>query len=153
VRDLLTNQTLRVSLDGGEQLDFNSTSPSISADGKFITFAEDSIFVANNPFLSAIAFGNSINRLSSEVNANGAVRKYTYDQTGNITSITDRDGTIQAFTYDKLNRRTQEQWINAQGNFIRSITSTYNAAGELTQITDPDSTYRYTYDLDIVIFK
>jgi YD repeat-containing protein len=25
---------------------------------------------------------------------------------------------------------------------------TYNAAGELTQITDPDSTYSYTYDLD-----
>jgi RHS repeat-associated protein len=63
-------------------------------------------------------------------------------------AITDRDGTVQTFTYDKLNRRIKEQWKDASGNITRSITSTYNAAGELVQISDPDSSYRYTYDRD-----
>jgi YD repeat-containing protein len=129
----------------------------ISEDGKTVAFASnDFTDVSVYDVITGLAksvgdrFGESfpINRLSSEVNANGAMRKYTYDPIGNVTTITDRDGTIQAFTYDKLNRRTQEQWINAQGNVTRNIISTYNAAGELTAITDPDSTYRYTYDLD-----
>ncbi len=34
------------------------------------------------------------------------------------------------------------------GTVTHTITNTYNAAGELTQISDPVSTYRYTYDLD-----
>jgi RHS repeat-associated protein len=43
---------------------------------------------------------------------------------------------------------TAEQLFDSNGNVTRTITNTYNAAGELTQISDPDSTYRYTYDLD-----
>jgi YD repeat-containing protein len=118
----------------------------ISEDGKTVAFASNdftdvSVYDVITSQAKSVGVSESfpVNRLSSEVNANGAMRKYTYDHIGNVTSITDRDGTIQAFTYDKLNRRTQEQWINAQGNVTRNIISTYN---------DPDSTYSYTYDLD-----
>jgi YD repeat-containing protein len=62
--------------------------------------------------------------------------------------IADRDGTTQRYTYDRLNRRILEQWLDTNGNVTRTIANTYNATSELTQITDPDSTYSYTYDLD-----
>jgi RHS repeat-associated protein len=152
VHDLVTGETARVA----RRVDGN---PKISADGRFISFGsyvDDlvpndtnnavDVFVSKNPLFSDIF--PATNRLAREVNANGAARQYKYDYVGNITSIADRDGTAQAFTYDKLNRRTQEQWKDASGNITRSINSTYNAAGELTQISDPDSSYRYTYDQD-----
>jgi YD repeat-containing protein len=104
--------------------------------------------VAQNPFLGTVSVTNTVNRLGSETNANCAIRKYNYDPLGNVTSITDRDGTVQRFTYDKLNRRVKEEWFDANNNLNRTINSTYNAASELTQIADPDSSYRYSYDLD-----
>jgi RHS repeat-associated protein len=155
VRDRLTNKTVGITV--GQDLYPNDISFSISANGESIAFSGGDgqspyteIFVVNNPFLDSTNLNpsNTVNRLAREINANGAVRKYAYDAVGNITSITDRDGTIQKFTYDKLNRRTQEQWFDVLGNLTRNIVSTYNAAGELTSITDPDSTYSYTYDLD-----
>jgi YD repeat-containing protein len=65
-----------------------------------------------------------------------------------VSSLTDRDRTVQRFTYDKLNRRIKEEWFDANNILNRTINSTYNAAGELTQISDPDSSYRYSYDQD-----
>ncbi len=158
VFDLVTKETSRVSVNGnGVEGNGKSYGSQISADGRFITFkssasnlvpadtnGNEDIFVAlNNRFVVP-----NVNRLTGEVNANGEARKYSYDPIGNITSVTDRDGTTQRYTYDKLNRRTQEEWLDLTGTVTRTITNTYNAAGELTQISDPDSTYRYTYDLD-----
>jgi RHS repeat-associated protein len=83
-------------------------------------------------------------RLISETNAYGATRTYTYDAAGNRTGITARNGKTRRFTYDALNRLTNETWV---GNG-RSINSTYDAAGQLTRISDANAAYAYTYDPD-----
>jgi YD repeat-containing protein len=162
VRDMSTGDIARVSTDAnGVPGNNTSQSPSISADGKVITFMSSAgnlvpgdtndkfdVYVAQNPFLGTVSVTNTVNRLGSETNANGATRKYNYDPLGNVTSITDRDGTVQRFTYDKLNRRIKEEWFDANNNLNRTINSTYNAASELIQIADPDSSYRYSFDQD-----
>ena len=73
-------------------------------------------------------------------------RRYDYDLASNLTERQDRNGRTQAFTYDKLNRQTQERWLDAQGNTVRDIDYSYDAASQLTSVTDPDSAYSYTYD-------
>jgi YD repeat-containing protein len=131
-----------------------SYEPSISANGRYITFYSDAsnlvsndtnstadVFVVKNP-LSVFDTPTSINNLGSEINANGDTRRYTYDRI--ITSITDREGAVQRYTYDKLNRRTTEEWLDVNGNVTRNITNTYNAARELTQtptLTAPTATH------------
>ena len=45
-----------------------------------------------------------------------------------------------------MNRQTQEQWLDEQGTAIRDIDYTYDAASQLTQVSDPNSTYTYSYD-------
>ena len=51
------------------------------------------------------------------------------------------------FTYDVRNRETSEQWLDSAGKPIYTFQFTYDAAGELTSASDPDSSYTYTYDL------
>ncbi|MEG4918861.1 hypothetical protein QUB12_38240, partial [Microcoleus sp. B7-D4] len=86
------------------------------------------------------------NWLKSETNQFGKTRAFEYDDVGNRTRITDRNNRVRSFTYDALNRETAENWLNTTGNPIRTITSTYDAASQLTSIKDPDSTYQFSYD-------
>lgn len=86
------------------------------------------------------------NRLKSETNQFGKTRAFEYDDVGNRTRITDRNNRVRSFTYDGLNRETAENWLNTTGNPIWTITSTYDAASQLTSVTDPDSTYKFSYD-------
>jgi RHS repeat-associated protein len=86
------------------------------------------------------------NRLKSETNQFNKTRAFEYDKANNRTKITDRNNRVRSFTYDALNRETAENWLDNTGNPIRSITSTYDAAGQLTSVTDPDSTYKFSYD-------
>ncbi|NJK69239.1 MAG: hypothetical protein HC941_24395, partial [Microcoleus sp. SU_5_3] len=86
------------------------------------------------------------NRLKSETNQFNKTRAFEYDKVGNRTLITDRNNRVRSFTYDALNRETAENWLNTTGNPIRTITSTYDAASQLTSVTDPDSTYKFSYD-------
>ncbi|WP_223300941.1 FG-GAP-like repeat-containing protein [Oscillatoria nigro-viridis] len=86
------------------------------------------------------------NRLKSETNQFSKTRAFEYDKVGNRTRITDRNNRVRSFTYDALNRETAENWLNNTGNPIRTITSTYDAASQLTSVKDPDSTYQFSYD-------
>ena len=92
---------------------------------------------------------DSLSRMVAErITVSGEVleRRYDYDLASNLTERQDRNGRTQAFTYDKLNRQTQERWLDAQGNTVRDIDYSYDAASQLTSVTDPDSAYSYTYD-------
>ncbi len=86
------------------------------------------------------------NRRKTETNQLGNTRSVGYDLIGNQTSMIDRDGRKRTFTYDALNRQTAEKWFDASNTLISTISSTYDAASELTDISDPNSAYHYTYD-------
>ncbi len=86
------------------------------------------------------------NWLKSETNQLNKTRSFEYDKVGNRTQITDRNNRTRSFTYDALNRETAENWLNATNTPIRTITSTYDAASQLTSVKDPDSTYQFSYD-------
>jgi len=86
------------------------------------------------------------NRLTSEKNQLGAIRSFVYDAVGNRIATTDRNGRKLSFIYDALNRQTKENWLNSSGNPIWTITSNYDAASQLTSISDPKSSYNFTYD-------
>jgi len=63
-----------------------------------------------------------------------------------VILIPDRNGRKLSFVYDVLNRQTKENWLNSSGNPIWTTTSTYDAAGQLTKISDPKSTINFAYD-------
>ena len=85
-------------------------------------------------------------RLLTETDQLGNVRSYAYDAVGNQTQSIDANNRIQQFVYDDLNRRTEEQWLDESSNPIRTITFDYDAASQLKEVSDQDSTYKYTYD-------
>ena len=86
------------------------------------------------------------NRQLTDTNQLGQSDSTAYDLNNNVISDTDRDGRTRRFEYDYLNRKTAELWVDSTNTVIRAIISTYDAAGRLTQISDPDSTFTYTYD-------
>ena len=86
------------------------------------------------------------NRVTSDTNELGYIRTFVYDAVGNQVATTDRNGRERSFTYDALNRQIEENWLNDEGNTIRTTTSTYDAASQLIAISDPDSSYTLEYD-------
>jgi RHS repeat-associated protein len=90
---------------------------------------------------------DKLNRVTLDTNALNASRFYTYDAVGNLSQIVDRNNRTLSYSYDALNRQTQENWLDNIGTAIYSSTATYDLAGQLTAITDPDSRYTYSYDL------
>jgi YD repeat-containing protein len=76
----------------------------------------------------------------------GLSRTYRYNAVGNETSMVDRNGRKTSYLYDALDRQTQETWLDASNAPIRTLNRTYDAASQLTTISDPDSRYTYTYD-------
>jgi RHS repeat-associated protein len=91
---------------------------------------------------------DELNRLKTETNQPlNRTRSYTYDPAGNLIASKDGNNRTRKFVYDKLNRPKEEQWLNSANTPIRTITSSYDAAGQLKTISDPDATYALTYDL------
>ncbi|MDB9524573.1 hypothetical protein PN498_01115 [Oscillatoria sp. CS-180] len=85
-------------------------------------------------------------RLSTETNPFNKTHTHTYDAVGNRIGTTDRNNRDRTFTYDNLNRQVTETWFDEQDTLIRTTSMTYDAANQLTRITDPDSTYAFDYD-------
>jgi RHS repeat-associated protein len=85
---------------------------------------------------------DALNRVTQETNQLGASRLYQYDANDNLTQETDRNGHVRQFAYDPLNRLTSETWVG--GNYTQS--RSYDAAGRLTSISDPSSSFQYGYD-------
>ncbi|HQU17313.1 MAG TPA: RHS repeat-associated core domain-containing protein, partial [Gammaproteobacteria bacterium] len=68
----------------------------------------------------------------------------TYDATGRLLSLANRNGLTQTLTYDAAGDLTA-----VTGAFGRTLTFTYNGNHELVQMTDPaGATYQYGYDGD-----
>ena len=77
----------------------------------------------------------------------GKTRSYDYDAVGELILSIDRNGRQRTYNYDALNRETAENWLDANGNNLRTFSYTYDAVGHLLDTNDPDSHYTYTYDL------
>lgn len=91
-------------------------------------------------------FLDGANRVRQEIDPLENSTFYDYDAVGNQTKITDRNGQVRTFTYDDLNHLKTEDWLDGQGNVIRTISYDYDAAGNLLLAQDPDSILTYTYD-------
>jgi RHS repeat-associated protein len=89
---------------------------------------------------------DALDRLTAMTDPLGRSRSFAYDAAGQLTAATDRLGRQRTFAYDGLGRRTAEQWRDASGGVVRTITSTYDAADQLTGVSDPDATLTFAYD-------
>ena len=92
---------------------------------------------------------------------------YTYDNNGNIATVTDRKSQVTTYAYDSLNRRTsatyqdststnytydagnrvtQVQEKDAGGTVTATITRTYDGLDRLTEEVTPQGQLDYVYD-------
>jgi YD repeat-containing protein len=78
------------------------------------------------------------NRLTRETSPLGQSKDYSYDGVGNLKERADPNGFKRRYTYDAVNRVTKVQHIKAD-NVIRTVTQTWDAAGQLTAWSDIDS--------------
>lgn len=88
---------------------------------------------------------DDLDRLVRETNQLGDSRTHVYDAVGNRVRATDRNGRGRVFTFDALDRQTKEEWLSGAA-VVRTITTTYDANGQITAASDPDSSYSYGYD-------
>jgi RHS repeat-associated protein len=100
-----------------------------------------------DPINNATSYAyDALNRLITDTNPFSQTRTYQYDALGNPIQVKDRNGRIRKFIYDALSRWMAEQWLSSTNAVIRTISLSYDAAGQVTQVSDPDSTYHFTYD-------
>lgn len=84
-------------------------------------------------------------RLIREMDALGHSRQYAYDAAGNQIEVIDRNGRRLTFEYDALNRGNREIWWDGSA-IVRTIDSTFNAVGMLTEVVDPTSQLSFEFD-------
>ena len=90
---------------------------------------------------------DTADRLTVATDPLGKRTTHAYDPVGNRTTTTDRLGRIRQFAYDADDRLVTEAWKPVGGGAtIRTVTWTYDDAGRLTAVKDPDSQYAYAYD-------
>ena len=66
----------------------------------------------------------------------------TYDAVGNVTSVTDPDGNVTSYVYDRLNRQVQ-----VTDPLWNTSSVVYDADGNVIQTTDRDGrVIQYVYD-------
>ncbi|MFU1796223.1 RHS repeat-associated core domain-containing protein [Paenibacillus azoreducens] len=161
----------RVQMNGASTInnaDNANTKYEYEADGKLKSITYPTL--ANGAIIKSEYTYDSIGRLLKVVNKKNteilSQYQYTYDNNGNITTVTDGTGAT-SYAYDKLNRLTQVtrpsgQTINytydARGNrstFTSSglsqsysdITSTYNVWDQLESTTKDGLTTEYVYEM------
>jgi YD repeat-containing protein len=59
--------------------------------------------------------------------------------------MTDRDGRVTTYAYDRLNEKRREQWLDGS-SVVRTLSYVYDAAGNLTSTSDPSASYTFAYD-------
>mgnify|MGYP001041375748 CR=1 FL=1 len=74
---------------------------------------------------------DALNRLVYTVDPSGGKTVYTYDENGNVNSITDPAGNIRTFVYNNAGELLEE--TDARGNVTRY---SYNALGKKESVTD-----------------
>jgi len=88
---------------------------------------------------------DSRNRMTQETDPLGKVTKYSYDGANNLIEKIDRNGRSTKFAYDALDRLVTEIWI-ADSATVNTITSVYDAIGNLQSVKDAYSELTFTYD-------
>lgn len=88
---------------------------------------------------------NAAGQRIQEIDPQGAVTQYFFDAAGNYTRTIDRNGNVREFVYDEANRRIREDWITGTTT-VRQIHYGYDENGNLISVSDPDSSYAFTYD-------
>jgi RHS repeat-associated protein len=92
-------------------------------------------------------FYDDLDRVIQETNELNKSRYFQYDVASNLIEKIDRNNRKTTFVYDNLNRRTAEQWRDGSNNVTRTISFVFDAAGQLTQASDPAAAYEYDYDV------
>jgi RHS repeat-associated protein len=99
-----------------------------------------------DPLVQTTQFSyDALNRMTQQTDPLGHAAAYQYDAVGNLTGVTDRNGRLRTFAYDGLNRQTSETWWSGSTP-LATFNNTYDAGGQLTAASDPNSSYAFTYD-------
>ncbi len=85
-------------------------------------------------------------RLSTRMDAAAKSSQVFYDLAGNTKAVVDRNGSKRSFAYDDRNLPTKEFWHAPNDSIVRTISIGYDDLGRRTSISDPDSTYGFSYD-------
>ncbi|WP_448099140.1 RHS repeat-associated core domain-containing protein [Luteibacter yeojuensis] len=78
---------------------------------------------------------DALGRVETETHANNAVTRYTYDERGRPTGVTDADGRHDTSSYDALGRLRES--IQDIGGVGASTKASYDPLDQLTSIEDP----------------
>ena len=77
----------------------------------------------------------------------GKADQYAYDVDGDLVSHTDRNGALDTFSYDPLDRLSGAAYGVTGGTSQSSFSATYDLGDRLTQVVDSAAgTYGFTYD-------
>lgn len=86
------------------------------------------------------------NRVIARIDSKQNRTTYAYDANGNKVRETDRNGRTKTFAYDANNRLIQEKWL--EGTRTSNVIQwTYDAAQNVTSVSDDFSEIHYTFDL------
>ncbi|MBI5063982.1 MAG: RHS repeat protein, partial [Desulfatitalea sp.] len=87
------------------------------------------------------------NRLVTETRPMGEVTHYAYDDAGNLTEKTDAKGQRSEYLYDDAGRLEEiRYYAPGQTTAAKTITFTYDPAGNLTGYNDGTTSASYAYD-------
>lgn len=119
-------------------------------EGHEVTFGYDTLgnrTSVRDPLGNTTAFVFDANRnVIAETDPLGHRTTFRYDPAGNLTEEIDRNGRIRRFAYDDDDRLRDETWYTPDGTLVRTITTTYDPAGNRLIASDPDSTLTFSYD-------
>ena len=120
-------------------------------------------FTTQTPLTNTYEYYPSLREQSGEIvyftsllkneTINGIIYQYTYDLSGNITSIKKGSGesslvNYRTYTYDHLSQLTGETYYDSTGAVTKTITYTYDAYGNILSRTVNGETVNYTYGTD-----
>lgn len=94
---------------------------------------------------SSKTYDSTGNYVVSEIDESGKEITYTYDASGNTTSVTDSDYNTYGYSYDNADRVTEISYADAD-----NAVNTYaynNAAGNVTSISHNGFSYTFNYDV------
>ncbi|MFJ7988805.1 LamG-like jellyroll fold domain-containing protein [Streptomyces sp. NPDC096351] len=97
---------------------------------------------------------NSVGEVVETTDSAGNVSTFTYDMDGQVLTSKDPDGTSTRNSYDGFGQLLSTSDVDAQGNVLRTSSSTYDRMGNPVTLTDyRGHTKTFTYDATGVVTK
>ncbi|MFB7240489.1 LamG-like jellyroll fold domain-containing protein [Streptomyces sp. NPDC056269] len=97
---------------------------------------------------------NSVGEVIETTDGAGNVSAFTYDMDGQVLTSKDPDGTSTRNSYDGFGQLLSTSDLDAQGNVLRTSSSTYDRMGNPVTLTDyRGHTKTFTYDATGVVTK